>query len=72
MAAPGQRVLRHGPSWVELGYAHEGQAWRQTHRLAAADAGRLCLVTAQAPEAHFAAADRAAEEVADSVAPFEG
>jgi hypothetical protein len=73
MAAPGQHVRRQGQSprwsWVELEYQHEGQPWRQKHHLVDL-AGRVCLVTAQAPEAWFGPAEAAGGAVADSLEPF--
>ncbi len=59
-----------GSSWVELEYLHEGRPFRQTHRLVEFDADRVCVVTAQSPEAGAAEANAAAEEVADSLRPY--
>ena len=70
MAAPGQAVVRTGDSWVELEYVHEEWPFRQTHRVVDFGADRVCVVTAQSPEAGAAQANAAAQEVADSLRPY--
>jgi len=69
------RVVRPGAKrpdwlWVELGYDHEGQPWRQLHRFVPLDATRGFIVTAQSPQTQAAPTAKAAEEVATSLSPF--
>lgn len=66
MHAPEQAAVAIGENWIELGYEHEGRAWRQRHIVAALDEYRL-VVTGQGPEEHFDAVSSAVQEVAESV-----
>jgi hypothetical protein len=58
MVARGQTALGSGSSdnadWVEVSYMHEGSPWRQRHALMRTNSP--AMITAQAPEAVFAAA----------------
>jgi hypothetical protein len=76
MVGPGQSVRRYGRTarggWVELEYEHEGERWRQTHRVLEDTSGYALVVSAQAPVGAAGLAEAAAEEVAASLAPYEG
>ncbi len=70
MAGAGQTVRRHGPSWVELDYLHEGVPWRQSHRVVPFEVTHALVVTAQAPAPFAPVAEAAADEVAGSIAAY--
>jgi len=72
MAGPGQSVRRHGSSWVELEYLHEGTPWRQTHWLVRFLRDHACVVSVQAPEWQAGLAEVAVAEVAESLEPYQG
>jgi hypothetical protein len=71
MAGPGQAVRRHGNTWVELEYLHEGTAWRQTHWVVDLLRDHACVVSVQAPERWAGLAEATAAEVAVSLEPFQ-
>lgn len=76
MAAPGQTLLRQGLDgrgpWAELGYDHEGEQWRQWHRVVAWGGDHVLVVTSQSPLVHADAASVAAAEVAEGLEPYSG
>lgn len=76
MTGPGQAVRGYGHEgligWVELAYEHDGQAWRQTHRVLDDGQGYAMVVTCQPPAESAGQASAAAREVAESLRPFEG
>jgi hypothetical protein len=69
MVAADQTMVEAGSDWVEVQYEHEGIAWRQKHRLVPLENYRM-LVTAQGPAEHFAPADEAARQIAESLERF--
>ncbi len=71
MAGPGQTVRRHGDSWVELEYFHEGTPWRQTHWLVGFLQDHAYVVSVQAPERLSGLAEAAVAEVAESLEPYQ-
>lgn len=74
MIADGFRLLEYGRSswqWASFEYAHEGDLWRQMLRVVAF-AGGSVVVTSQAPAALAGAAARAGDEVAASLAAYDG
>jgi hypothetical protein len=57
---------------VVLNYEHEGQPWRQTHHVLEDASGYALVVSAQSPASAAGLTEAAAEDVAASLAPYEG
>ncbi len=75
MCAPGQTVInlkRNAESeWIDLEYNHDGLPWRQRHEVVTLSGSRIA-VTMQSPMQFANDAAIAAQQVAQSLASYEG